>query len=116
MGAAPVPVPPPIPAVKKTISAPFNTALMRSRSSSAERRPTSGLAPAPNPRVILSPNCKSVVADEFFNACASVFAQINSTPSIEAAIICSTALPPPPPIPITLITAFCTFVSDNSNI
>ena len=61
-GVAPVPVPPPIPQVTKTMSAPFNAAAISSELSSAAFSPISGLAPAPRPLVILSPICKSVGA------------------------------------------------------
>ena len=61
IGAAPVPVPPPMPAVTKTISAPCSASAMRSLSSSAAARPTSGLAPAPRPLVMLAPNCSTVL-------------------------------------------------------
>ena len=50
-GAPPVPVPPPSPAVTKTMSAPLSTSSISSRWSSAALAPTSGLAPAPSPRV-----------------------------------------------------------------
>ena len=55
IGAAPVPVPPPIPEVTNTISAPSKAASILSFVSSAALRPTSGLAPAPNPFVSFSP-------------------------------------------------------------
>ena len=55
-GAAPVPVPPPIPAAINTISAPSRLARIVSASSSADLRPTSGFAPAPNPEVICVPS------------------------------------------------------------
>ena len=55
-GIAPVPVPPPIPAVKKTISAPCKTSLIRSLFSSAANLPISGLVPAPKPLVNSTPN------------------------------------------------------------
>ena len=82
-GAAPVPVPPPMPAVTNTMSAPssdFGDAL--ALSSSAASRPISGLAPAPRPLV-------SVVAELDLDAGArfassawqSVLAAMNSTPS-----------------------------------
>ncbi len=116
IGAAPVPVPPPMPAVINTISEPSNTSIKRSRSSSAAWRPTSGFAPAPKPLVILLPSCNTVFAPEFFSACESVLAQINSTPSILAESICCTAFPPPPPTPITFITAAWLAASTNSNI
>ena len=44
-GAAPVPVPPPSPAVTNTMSAPLSASLMSSRDSAAAPKPTSGLAP-----------------------------------------------------------------------
>ena len=48
-GAAPVPVPPPLPAVMKTMSAPFSTSSISSRCSSAAMRPTSGSLPGTEP-------------------------------------------------------------------
>ena len=54
-GAAPVPVPPPIPQVTNTISAPFNAAAISSLLSSAAFSPISGFAPAPSPFVSFSP-------------------------------------------------------------
>ena len=54
-GAAPVPVPPPMPAVMNTMSV-FSSALaIWLRLSSAALRPTSGLEPAPLPPVSFSP-------------------------------------------------------------
>ena len=104
-GAAPVPVPPPMPAVMNSMSAPSMKPAMRSRSSIAASRPISGFAPAPRPRVSVVPSCSCVRAVERFNACASVFAQMNSTPERPRVIMCSTALPPHPPTPMTLMTA-----------
>ena len=49
-GAAPVPVPPPMPAVMNSMCAPSMASRMRSTASSAAARPTSGLPPAPRPR------------------------------------------------------------------
>ncbi len=58
MGAAPVPVPPPIPAVIKTILVwVVNKVLISSKLSSAAKAPTSGFAPAPSPSVKEAPNC-----------------------------------------------------------
>mmetsp|Transcript_20021 Transcript_20021/g.28495 ORF Transcript_20021/g.28495 Transcript_20021/m.28495 type:complete len:225 (+) Transcript_20021:375-1049(+) len=54
-GAAPLPVPPPIPEVTKTKSAPSTMAAISSLDSSAALRPTSGLPPAPRPLVTLAP-------------------------------------------------------------
>ena len=81
IGAAPVPVPPPMPAVTNTISVPCSASAIRSRSSSAAARPTSGLAPAPSPLVILAPNWSTVLELISESACASVLAQMKSTPS-----------------------------------
>ena len=97
-GAAPVPVPPPMPAVMNSMSAPSIISAMRSRSSIAASRPISGLAPAPRPRVSAVPSCSCSGAVERFSACASVLAQMNSTSTSPCAIMCSTALPPQPPI------------------
>ncbi|MNQ98967.1 hypothetical protein D3C85_1146870 [compost metagenome] len=115
-GAAPVPVPPPMPVVMKTMSAPCSTSEMRSRSSIAAWRPTSGFAPAPRPLVTPGPSCSTVRAPMFFSAWASVLAQMNSTPSMLLFAMWLTALPPPPPTPITLITAVCGTLSTSSNI
>ncbi|BAK10151.1 hypothetical protein PAJ_0071 [Pantoea ananatis AJ13355] len=104
-GAAPVPVPPPIPAAMNTMSAPSSAERSASRSSSAELRPTSGFAPAPSPLVMLLPIWMVWPTAVLRNACASVFTAKNSTPSIRSRTMCSTALPPPPPTPMTLITA-----------
>ena len=55
-GAAPVPVPPPLPAVMNTMSAPCSASSMSARCSSAARRPTSGSLPAPEPAGQLPPD------------------------------------------------------------
>ena len=104
-GAAPVPVPPPMPAVMNSMSQPSMSSMMRSRSSIAAWRPTSGSAPAPRPLVMLQPICSAVRTLECLSACASVLMQMKSTPSSPACTMCETALPPPPPTPITLMTA-----------
>ncbi len=80
MGAAPVPVPPPIPAVTNTMSAPFSTAYSSSADSSAARLPISGLPPAPRPRVDLSPMRTRVGALDRFKACPTVLTAMNSMP------------------------------------
>ena len=57
IGAAPVPVPPPIPAVMKTIWVSFfRISLISSMFSIAAFLPTSGIAPAPRPFVKLAPS------------------------------------------------------------
>ena len=115
--AAPVPVPPPIPAVTKTMSAPFNASTIWSRDSSQAFSPISGLAPAPKPLVSFSPIWILFSALDKSKAWASQFTAINSTPRTPAVIILLTALLPPPPTPITLILArFSKVVSTSSNI
>ena len=52
-GAAPVPVPPPMPAAMKHMCAPSSAASISSIVSSAAARPISGREPAPRPWVIL---------------------------------------------------------------
>src|SRR5712692_1055537 len=101
-GAPPVPVPPPIPAVTNTMSAPTRWWRSSSSPSSVERRPTSGLAPAPRP---LAPSCTLVGARLTRMAWASVLAAIKLTPDKPALIIVLRALPPPPPIPTMRICA-----------
>ena len=57
IGAAPVPVPPPIPAVIKTILVLVsNIFLISSKLSTAAFSPISGFAPAPNPSVNVIPS------------------------------------------------------------
>ena len=104
-GAAPVPVPPPMPAVMNSMSQPSMSSMMRSRSSMAACRPISGSAPAPNPLVMLEPICSEVLIFDALSAWESVLMQMKSTPSMPLLTMCETALPPPPPTPITLITA-----------
>ena len=56
-GAAPVPVPPPIPAVKKSILVfASNSSIILSSLSSAAFLPISGFDPAPKPSVRVAPN------------------------------------------------------------
>ncbi len=100
-GAAPVPVPPPMPAVINTMWAPRRASAIRSRSDSAAAFPASGLAPAPSPE---APSCKVRCPSALASAWASVLAQTNSTPKTFRRIMWCTALPPAPPTPITLIT------------
>ena len=99
-GAAPVPVPPPIPAVMNSMCAPSIASRISCTACSAASRPLSGLLPAPRP---VWPSWMVLCAALRLSACASVLAQINSTPPTAHWIMCSTALPPPPPTPITLI-------------
>ena len=116
IGAAPVPVPPPMPQVTNTRSAPARTRRTSSRFSSMACRPISGRAPAPSPRVSFFPIWILTSDFELRSACASVFTEMNSTPSRCSSIIRLTALPPPPPTPTTFMRAFCEVVSSNSKI
>ena len=104
-GAAPVPVPPPSPAVTKTMSAPLSASLISSRDSAAAPWPTSGLAPAPRPLVSSWPMFSLMSASHIASAWASVFAAMNSTPRKPASTMRLTAFVPPPPTPTTLMTA-----------
>ena len=61
--------------------------------------------PAPRPRVILSPIRILCGASDWSSAWASVLQAMNSTPIISARIIRLTALFPPPPTPMTLMSA-----------
>src|SRR5450830_141944 len=56
-----------------------------------------------------------VRAPMLFSAWASVLAQMNSTPSMLLLTIWLTALPPPPPTPITLMTGLAGMFSTSSN-
>mmetsp|Transcript_31900 Transcript_31900/g.48926 ORF Transcript_31900/g.48926 Transcript_31900/m.48926 type:complete len:235 (-) Transcript_31900:224-928(-) len=105
-GAAPLPVPPPIPLVTKHKSVPCTMAPISLRLSSAAIRPTSGLPPAPNPRVADAPmfNTLAPRALDRPKAWASVLIAQKSTPPTAVSNIRSTALHPPPPTPITLMT------------
>ena len=104
-GAAPVPVPPPMPQVTNTISAPLIAALISSALSCAAFSPISGLAPAPRPFVSFSPIWISFGALHNCKACLSVFTPMKSTPVMFSSIILFTALLPAPPTPTTMIFA-----------
>mmetsp|Transcript_56119 Transcript_56119/g.154669 ORF Transcript_56119/g.154669 Transcript_56119/m.154669 type:complete len:277 (+) Transcript_56119:203-1033(+) len=80
-GAAPEPVPPPIPAVTKTISAPAIIFSISARLSSAACLPTSGMPPAPSPPVRSVPRVRaSMPCGARTSAWVSVFITMNSTP------------------------------------
>src|SRR5690606_2919785 len=102
-GAAPVPVPPPMPAARNTMLQPSSARSISSTVSSAAARPTSGREPAPRPRVMSGPSWMRCSAIELLSAWASVLATMKSTPSISAWIMLATALPPAPPTPMTAI-------------
>jgi hypothetical protein len=104
MGAPPVPVPPPMPAVINTMSAPFRVSRSLSSSSRAAFSPISGMPPAPRPPVSFVPRASLDCALAICSAWRSVLAAMNWTFFSPVAIIRFTALLPPPPTPITLIT------------
>src|SRR5690242_3532210 len=116
IGAAPVPVPPPMPQVTNTRSAPWRPCSTSSRFSSIAWRPISGRAPAPSPRVSFLPICTFTSALLLSRACESVFTEMNSTPWSPSSTMRFRALPPPPPTPTTFIRAFCETVSSSSKI
>mmetsp|Transcript_23171 Transcript_23171/g.32645 ORF Transcript_23171/g.32645 Transcript_23171/m.32645 type:complete len:370 (+) Transcript_23171:483-1592(+) len=105
-GAAPDPVPPPMPLVTKHRSVPATMAAISSLDSSAASLPTSGSPPAPSPLVTEDPMLRTCAPFAFDRprACASVLMAQNSTPWIRVSSIRSTAFVPPPPTPQTLIT------------
>ena len=112
MGAAPPPVPPPRPAVRKTMSAPWSCCRILSVSSMAALRPFSGSAPTPRPLVSFSPIWSLHSTGEWRSAWTSVFTTMNSTPVMLDVTMRLTALDPPPPTPITLMLAI---VSESSS-
>mmetsp|Transcript_6767 Transcript_6767/g.13954 ORF Transcript_6767/g.13954 Transcript_6767/m.13954 type:complete len:223 (-) Transcript_6767:320-988(-) len=67
-GAAPEPVPPPMPATTKTMSEPSTIWLICSKLSSAAIRPVSGLPPAPSPRDVPAPRPRRLGASEASSA------------------------------------------------
>ena len=105
IGAAPVPVPPPMPQVTNTRSEPLMVLAISSRLSSAAFWPTSGFAPAPRPLVSLSPIWICLGALERASACLSVFTAMKSTPRRPESTMRLTALVPAPPTPMTFIAA-----------
>ena len=104
-GIAPVPVPPHIPPVMKTISVSCNASLISLSLSSAAFLPISGFAPAPRPLVRLSQIFIFFSARLLAKSCASVLIATKLTPSSHSVIILLMALFPAPPQPITLIFA-----------
>src|SRR5215475_10245118 len=105
-GAAPLPVPPPMPAVTNTMWAPARWSRISSIASSAAARPTSGCEPAPSPSVTATPIWMMRSALDMVSAWASVFATTKSTPCSPLVIMLLTALPPAPPVPNTVIRGF----------
>jgi len=104
-GAAPEPVPPPSPAVTKTMSEPRSARLIWSYDSSAARRPRSGSAPEPRPSVSSRPMWILTGASLVWSCWMSVLTATNSTCEMSASIMRLTAFRPAPPTPTTRITA-----------
>src|SRR5229473_6293477 len=102
-GAAPVPVPPPMPAVMNTMFEPCIDSSRSSTASSAAARPTSGRAPAPRPWVTPIPSWILRGAVDSCSACASVLQTMNSQPTRFERIMLLTAFPPAPPTPTTVM-------------
>src|SRR6185437_7862190 len=110
-GAAPVPVPPPMPAAMNTMCEPLSWSMISFMDSSAPARPTSGCAPAPRPSVVPAPNWMRRLHWDWARAWASVLATTKSTPSRPDSIMLLTALPPAPPTPSTVIRGRSSFIS-----
>ena len=100
-GEAPVPVPPPMPAVMKTIlvSGVRSFSAMMSWDSMAAFRPSVGFVPAPRP----SPSWILIGTLLFSRACRSVLQTMKLQPWTFWLYMYVTALQPPPPTPMTLI-------------
>ena len=104
-GAAPVPVPPPMPAVMNTMSAPSSMSAMACSSSSAAARPTAGRRPSRGPCVSVGTELELRRRERLRQRLDVGVRGMNSTPLSPAAIMRLTALPPAPPTPMTLIVA-----------
>ena len=106
-GAAPVPVPPPIPAVMKTmrVSPSMRASRIACSLSRAASLARSGLAPAPRPLVTVGPIVILSTTGLRSRAWVSVLHRRKDTPGTEPLVhIFVTALPPPPPTPTTLMS------------
>jgi len=100
-GAAPVPVPPPIPAVMNTILVPsFSMFWISDRLSSVASLAFCGRFPAPKPSC---PNCILTGTGDSSSALQSVLHTTNATSWMPSLHMWFTAFPPPPPTPITLM-------------
>ena len=105
IGAAPVPVPPPIPAVTNTILVlSSNKSPISARLSSAASLAFLGSLPAPRPPVTVGPINNFLGTADLPRACLSVLHTTNSTFFTLDLYILSIALFPPPPTPITIIS------------
>jgi hypothetical protein len=103
IGAAPVPVPPPMPAVMKAhvrAGEVIDDLLDRFLGGAA---PTAGRAPCAEPLGHARTHLDAAMRLGLRSACASVFATTNSQPSRLWEIMLLTALPPAPPTPNTVM-------------
>ncbi len=103
IGMAPVPVPPPMPAVRYTMSEPLRYSLISASDSFAACSPIWGRAPAPNPFVTLSPRTILFWLRDMSRLLMSVLTARISTPSIPLLIMWLRAFPPPPPTAMTFM-------------
>ncbi len=101
--AEPVPVPPPMPAVTKTMLAPFRKSRISLSFSRADSSPTSGLAPAPRPLVLDFPIRIFFGARMVSRCLASVLMAQSCAPLMPASTQRLMVLQPPPPHPMILI-------------
>ncbi len=116
-GTEPVPVPPPIPAVRNMRCTPFRRLAISCLLASAAFSPISGKPPAPSPRVSLDPIRIFVIPSSiFFRSWASVLQASSSTPAVtpilESLFI---VLLPPPPVPRTAILSLSAPVNSSSD-
>ena len=112
-GAAPVPVPPPIPQVMNTISvSSSNKELIAAKLVSAASLPFSGFPPTPSPS---SPNWIFTGISACAKAWLSVLQMAKRTLCTPCLYMFSTALLPPPPTPITLIMFWDLSLGENSS-
>ncbi len=104
--AAPVPVPPPIPAVMNVTCDPWRNSRISSSLSWAACSPTSGSAPAPRPFVRRFPMRIFFGAWTARRCFASVLTAQSCAPVIPASEHRLTVFEPPPPQPTILIETF----------
>ncbi len=103
IGRAPVPVPPPIPAVRYTMSDPLRYSRISESDSFAACSPMCGRAPAPSPLVTFSPSTILLWLRDISRLLISVLTARISTPSIPLVMMWLRALPPPPPTAMTFM-------------
>ena len=103
-GAAPVPVPPPMPAVMNTMWAPSRCSMISSGASSAAARPTSGLRAGAEALGEVRAELDAALGARVHQLPARrCWRRRIPRPAGSSAIMLLTALVPPPPTPITVI-------------